>query len=208
MNYIENIFVCLIAPLIIAVIGVKGRAKRMLLFLIIGMGTCLLSSYISTYIASVNGVDMLIASLEYSPFVEEVMKLFPVMCYLLIFEPKAQDAADSALMTAIGFATFENVCFLTANGAYSTVHLLIRGFGTGAAHVVCALFIAICIYRLWEKEWLRAPGIIALLSVAITYHGVFNILVSQTGVAAYIGYSIPLITVFVTWIFRKKLFEA
>ncbi len=206
MNYIEYIFICLVAPLLITVIWTRGKTRRMMLFLITGMLTCLLSSYVSTFIATLSGVDNLVASLEFSPFVEEVMKLIPVLFYLLVFEPEAPDAADGAFMVAVGFATFENICFLVGNGANNIFHLLIRGFGTATAHVVCALFIAMGIYRLWDKEWFRAAGVLALLAVAITYHGVFNILVSQTGVAALIGYMVPLFTILYAGIFARHLF--
>ena len=206
MNYIENIFVCLAAPLLIALICTRGKGKRMMLFLLSGMATCLLSSYISTFIAAVQGADLFSASLEISPLVEEIMKLFPILFYLLIFEPRTKDIADSCLMTAIGFATFENVCYLLRNGADRITHLVIRGFGTGAMHVVCAFIMAAGILRLWDKVWLRAAGTVALLAVAITYHGVYNILVSQTGVLALIGYLIPLFTTVITLIFRKAVF--
>ena len=206
MNYIENIFVCLAAPLLIALICTRGKGKRMMLFLLSGMAACLLSSYISTFIAAAQGTDLFSASLEISPLVEETMKLFPILFYLLIFEPRTRDIADSCLMTAIGFATFENVCYLLQNGAGRITHLLIRGFGTGAMHVVCAFIMAAGILRLWDRVWLRAAGTIALLAVAITYHGVYNILVSQTGALALIGYLIPLFTTVVTLIFRKIVF--
>lgn len=206
MNYIENIFVCLAAPLVIALICTKGKGKRMMLFLLSGMAACLLSSYISTFIAAVQGTDLFSASLEISPLVEETMKLFPILFYLLIFEPRTRDIADSCLMTAIGFATFENVCYLLQNGAGRITHLMIRGFGTGAMHVVCAFIMAAGILRLWDRVWLRAAGTVALLAVAITYHGVYNILVSQTGALALIGYLIPLFTTVLTLIFRKTVF--
>ena len=206
MNYIENIFECLAAPLLITVIWTKGKTRRMMMFLIIGMLTCLLSSYVSTFIAASWGVDNLVVSLEFSPFVEEVMKLIPVLFYLLVFEPEAHDAADGAFMVAVGFATFENVCFLVGNGANNILNLLIRGFGTATAHVVCALFIAMGIYRLWDEEWLRAAGSLALLAVAITYHGIFNLLVSQTGVVALIGYLIPLFTIVYASLYARHLF--
>ncbi len=205
MNYIENIFVCLMAPLLIAVICMRGRGRRMMLFLLSGMAACLLSSYISTFIASAWGASLQTASLEISPLVEEIMKLFPVQFYLLIFEPGKEETTDACLMTAIGFATFENVCFLMRNGADHLLYLTIRGFGTGAMHVVCAYIIVIGILRLWDRDWLRSAGTVALLAIAITYHGIYNILVSQTGVAAYIGYLIPLFTVGLSFVFRKKL---
>ena len=205
MKNIENIFVCLAAPLLIAVVCTRGKGKRMMLFLISGMGVCLLSSYISTFLAAVQGMDLLSASLEISPLVEEIMKLFPVLFYLLIFEPRTAETADACLMTAIGFATFENVCYLLQNGAGHFLHLLIRGFGTGAMHVVCAFIMAAGILRLWDRQWLRAAGTVGLLALAITYHGVYNILVSQEGVLAFIGYVIPLFTTVLSLIFRRTL---
>ena len=208
MNYIENIFVCLAAPLFIAVVCLQGKGKRMMLFLLSGMTACLLSSYISTFIAAVQGADLISASLEISPLIEETMKLFPVIFYLLVFEPGTEDTADACLMTALGFATFENVCYLTQNGADRILHLLIRGFGTGAMHVVCAFIVATGILRLWKREWIRVAGTVALLIVAITYHGVYNILVSQVGALAIVGYLIPLFTTIMSLIVRgKQLFR-
>ncbi len=43
------------------------------------------------------------------------------------------------LLVAIGFATFENACYLTQNGSANLWLLLIRGFGTGAMHVLCGV---------------------------------------------------------------------
>ena len=194
MNYIENIFICLTAPLLTAVICLKGTRRRMLLFLLAGMTACLFSSYISTFLAAALHADRLSASLEIAPMVEEILKLFPLLFYLMVFEPRIEDAAGSMLMIAAGFATFENVCYLTANGAANMLHLLIRGFATGAMHVVCGAIVSVGLFYLWDRLWLRAVGTIGLLALAVTYHGIFNILVSQTGITARIGYVIPLLT--------------
>ena len=190
MNYIENIFICLAAPLLIAVLCLDGVRRRLVISLLAGMTACLLSSYISTFIAVVLQADRLAASLEIAPMVEEVMKLFPLLFYLLVFEPRIEDASGSMMMIAVGFATFENVCYLTTNGAAQAFHLLIRGFGTGAMHVVCGALVSLGLFYLWDLAWLRAAGTVGLLGLAITYHGVYNILVSQTGIAAGIGYLI------------------
>ncbi len=208
MIYIENVFVCLTAPLVIAVISARNKGRRMILFLIFGMAACLLSSYVSTFLAAVQGVDYLSASLEISPLVEESMKMFPVLYYLLIFDPRKEDTADACLMTAIGFATFENVCYLMQNGAGRVMYLLIRGFGTGAMHVVCAFIMAVGILRLWDRRWLRAAGTLALLAASITYHGVYNILVSQEGITAVAGYLIPVFTTIIGLIFRRNLLDS
>ena len=205
MNYIENIYVCLGAPLLIATVCMRGRGRRMMLFLFGGMTMCLLSSYISTYIAAVLGAGVLPASMEIAPMTEEIMKFLPILFYLMVFEPNREEIADSVLMTAVGFATFENACYLTSHGAAHILHLLIRGFGTGSMHVVCGFLIALGLLYLWNHVWLRVAGTIGLISVAITFHGIYNILVSQDGAPAIIGYLIPLLTVAVGLIFMRKL---
>ena len=206
MSYIENIYICLGAPLLIATLCMRGRGRRMMLFLLGGMTVCLLSSYISTFLAVVLGSDLLSASLEISPLTEEIMKFLPILFYLLVFEPGRGEVADGVLMTAVGFATFENACYLISNGAGDIMHLMIRGFGTGAMHVVCGFIIAAGLLYLWDRLWIRVAGTIGLISVAITYHGIYNILVSQTGVAAMIGYLIPLLTVALSLIFGRRYY--
>lgn len=194
MSYIENIFVCIAAPLLIAIICISSRGRRPLLFVLGGMTMCLLSSYISTFVAAVQGADLVTASLEITPLVEEIMKLLPFLFYILVFEPGRHTVLDSLLMTAIGFATFENICYLSQNGAENFFHLLIRGFGTGAMHVICEAFIGLGILYLWDRKLIQVAGTVGLLAIAITFHGIYNILVSQTGIPARIGYIMPLIT--------------
>ena len=204
MNYIENVYICLAAPLLIAVICSKGKARQLLLFFFSGMTVCLLSSYVSTFLAAVQGMGTLEASLMIAPPVEECMKLLPFLFYLLIFEPEKERISGCVLMIAVGFATFENVCYMTQNGAESLMHLMIRGFGAGAMHVICGALLAGGLMLLWNRLWLRVAGTVGLLTVAITYHGIYNILVSQPGIPAIIGYLIPLTTAVFGLIFGRN----
>ena len=208
MNYIENIYICLAAPLMVAVLCLESYRRRIIIFMLSGMTMCLLSSYINTFLAAVYGLNALTASVEISPTVEEVMKLLPVIFYLLVFEPPKHRMAGNTITVAIGFATFENVCYLLGNDTSNIQHLLIRGFGTGTMHVVTGMVVMLGMKAVWEKLWLRLAGTLGLLTIAIVYHASFNILVSQTGVPAYIGYMFPIVTVIAVLIvkkYRKKL---
>jgi hypothetical protein len=49
------------------------------------------------------------------------------------------------------------------------------------------MIVAFGLLYLWDRIWLRIAGTVGLLAVAITYHGIYNILVSQPGAAALIG---------------------
>ena len=204
MNYIENTYICLAAPLLLAILCMRRDERRSLIFLLSGMTACLFSAYVSTYFACVMGADLTSASYEIAPMVEEIMKSLPLLFFLLIFEPEKKVAIAGALLVAVGFATFENVCFLAAYGTSDFLRLVIRGFGTGAMHVVCGMIMAVGIFYLWDQVWLRIVGAFALLCFAITFHAVFNIFVNQTGAAFWIGSMIPSTMVLVYLIFFRK----
>jgi RsiW-degrading membrane proteinase PrsW (M82 family) len=204
MSYVENIFVCLAAPLVVAALCLHGVPRRVILFLLGGMTACLLSSYISTFLAIWSGASQLPASVEIAPVIEELLKMTPVLFYLLVFEPRKEEAATCILIVAIGFATFENTCYLAAQGAEHISHLIIRGFGTGAMHVVCSAIVAVGFLRLWDQLYLRVAGLAGLLCVAITFHATYNLLVSQTGIIAFAGYAIPLTTTAIVLVFARN----
>lgn len=203
MNYIENIYICLAAPLLLATLCLNGSAKRSLVFLISGMTACLLSAYVSAFAAEATGTDLLTASHAIAPVVEELIKFLPVLFYLLVFEPEKRRAVSAAMLVAVGFATFENVCFLTDYGTADLLRLLLRGFGTGAMHVVCGIVVAAGFYFLWDRAWLRAMGSFAMLCFVITFHAVFNIFVNQTGAVFWLGSLVPLALVFAHMLFLR-----
>ena len=104
-----------------------------------GMKACLLSTYVSAYFAGVTGTDPFH---EIAPAVEEI-KFLLLLFYLLIFEPEKKITVMGSLLVAVGFTTFENVCFLTFHGTSDLPRLLIWGFGTGAMHDVCSMVVAV-----------------------------------------------------------------
>lgn len=204
MNYIENTYVCLAAPMLIAIISLRKEGQRSLFFVLMGMTACLLSAYISSFIAGVMGLELSAAVYELSPVVEEIMKAMPVLFYLLVYEPDKRSAVTCTLMLAVGFATFENICYLTAFGSADLLRLVIRGFSTGAMHIVCGMAVALGLFFLWDQVWLQVVGGFALLCFVITFHAIFNVFVSQTGVIFWVGSMIPLTLVLVYHLFFRK----
>ena len=205
MNYIENIYICIAAPLLLAILCLRKDAHRSLLFVLSGMTVCLCSAYITSFLAGLTGTDAVSASYEISPAVEEVMKCLPLLFYLLVFEPEKRYAISGSMFISVGFATFENICFLTSYGSSELLRLVIRGFGTGAMHVVCGTVVAVGLFFMWEQTWLRTVGTFALLCFVTTFHAVFNIFVSQSGAVFWIGSAIPLtlMTVYIILLRRK-----
>ena len=195
MTYIENIFICMVSPLLVAALCMGRRQLRFFLFCIAGMGVCLLSAYINTFLAAVCQADALAATAEIAPVVEEMMKLLPLVFYLLVFEPEGDKIKAAAITVALAFATFENVCYLIQNGADRFSFIFFRGFGTGAMHVLCGLIVGGGLAYTWQRTWLKIAGTCGLLGAAITLHAIYNLLIAYGGAAQYIAYALPVLLV-------------
>ena len=193
MTYIENVFLCMVSPLLIAALCMGKRQIRFFFFCFAGMGACLLSAYINTFFAALYGADALAAAVEIAPVVEEVMKLLPLLFYLLVFEPKPEKIKAAAIITALSFATFENVCYLIQNGAGHFSFIFFRGFGTGAIHVICGAIVGGGLAYAWQRTWLKIAGTCGLLGAAITFHATYNLLIAYGGAAQYIAYVLPVL---------------
>ena len=193
MTYIENIFLCMASPLLVAALCMGRRQLRLFLLRIAGMGVCLLSAYINTFLAAVYQADALASVAEIAPVVEEVMKLLPLVFYLLVFEPEGEKIKSAAVTIALSFATFENVCYLIQNGADRFSLIFVRGFGTGAMHVLCGMIVGGGLAYAWQQTWLKIAGTCGLLGAAITLHAIYNLLIAYGGAAQYVAYALPVL---------------
>ena len=57
MTYIENVLICMASPLLIAALCMGKRQTKFFLFCFAGMGACLLSAYINTFLTALYGAD-------------------------------------------------------------------------------------------------------------------------------------------------------
>ena len=55
MTYIENVFACIAAPLLVAALCAGRKHLRFFLFMLAGMLSCLLSAYVNTFFAALLG---------------------------------------------------------------------------------------------------------------------------------------------------------
>ena len=194
MTYIENVLVCIAAPLFITMLCVGRNYRAAFVFCFAGMLVCLLSAYLNTFFTIFYQADTMNAATQIAPVVEELMKLLPLLFFLIVFEPDLQRFRLEAMLVAASFATFENICYLAENGAGQMLFLLIRGFGTGAMHVVCGSAYSEGLRFVWHDRLLRSVCIPGLLCVTIIYHAIYNLLVSVGDSVQVIGYCIPLFT--------------
>ena len=196
MSYnIENIFICLAAPFLIAAISVKTDNRRNYVFLVLGFLCCIVSAYLNTFFMFLYEADNTAAVMEITPVIEETVKLMPLLFYLFVFEADENEGGKAVFNLAIGFATFENICYLLENGTDNLFHLVIRGFSTGAMHIACAFIIGCGLRFIRQSSFLKTAGLFGLLCVTITFHAIFNMLMKTEGITRQIGYAIPLMTI-------------
>lgn len=136
MTYIENIYICIVLPLLLSLFFIRGKSRTTTVFILIGMTVCYLSAYVNSFFSAFYMTDAVTAAVEISPVCEEIMKLIPLLMYVVILEPKRRDIPAAAIAISVGFATFENVCFLTENGAEDFFFLFARGMSAGALHIL------------------------------------------------------------------------
>ena len=193
MTYIENVFICMASPLLIAALCMGKRQTKFFLFCLAGMGACLLSAYINTFFAAHYPAENHAATADIAPEVEEVKKQLPLLYYLLVFEPKAEQIRITAVMVALSFATFENICYLIQNGAGHFSFIFFRGIGTGAMHVICGAIVGGGLAYVWQRTWLKIAGTCGLLGAAITFHALYNLLIAYGGAVQYTAYLLPVV---------------
>lgn len=205
MIYSENIFVCMIAPLLITLIFVKGSARRLEFNFVLGMTTCLLGAYISGFLNAVSGMGIEDTAIFISPVVEEAMKFLPLLFYFFMFEPDDDRLFLAAVGIGAGFASYENVCYMVSSGAGSLSFLLIRGLAVGVMHIVSIYASVLGLVIARKLKVMIVSSAVGAISLSMLFHGVYNLLVSQPGFSSYLGYALPLITAIVMLFLMRKI---
>ena len=205
MTYIENIYLCLAIPLILSLFFTGGRARSFTVFVVAGMSSCLLSAYVSSFFMGYCGADAQQAVIEITPVCEEIIKLLPLLFYLLIFDPQPKELPGAALAIAVGFATFENVCYLTENGAADFTLLLIRGISAGALHILCGARSGYGVSHVFRRPWLALTGTVGILGACIGFHGIYNLLITAEGAWKMAGYLFPSLLIVCLFVIRQLI---
>lgn len=194
MIYAEHILICIAVPLLIALAFIRGNARRFATALLAGMSVCLLAAYISSFINALTGFGETPTAVYISPVVEELMKLMPLLLFLNVLPPEDGPLLLAAAGIGTGFAIFENCCFLASPQMSNFAFVAVRGFAVGVMHVVSALALALGLALVRRFRALQLPGVLGALSLSMTFHGLYNLLVAHPGAPAVIGYILPLLT--------------
>ena len=203
-DMIYILFVSVFVPILLMANLIEKKARLPIVFVLAGI-------FISLFAAELNGVLRQMLPLNHyeltiivTPMTEEVLKALPVLFYALVISDKQERLFTASMATGIGFAVLENAYYLLTSHHWNVLDAVARAFGTGLMHGMCTLLVGVGITFVKKKRKIFWVGTFALLSTAITYHGIYNMLVqSQYEI---IGYLLPISTYIpsLIWRLRKK----
>lgn len=204
MIYAENVLICIAVPLAITLLFTKGDARRLTASFIAGMIVCIVSAYISGFVQAMSDFSAEDTSIFLSPIIEECMKLLSMLFHVYVFNPSDDKIQLCAVGVGAGFATFENCCVILSSGAPQLAYVMVRGAAVGVMHIVTLVALAKGMKLLRAYKAFSLAGIAGVLSLSVTVHGLYNLLVSKLGVSSYIGYVMPMICAIVLYIINGK----
>ncbi len=207
MIYAENIFLCIVIPLVVSVLLTRGEVRRYLTGFLLGMSMCLLSAYIGGFLNLVSHMSFEDTQVFISPIVEELMKFLPLLGCYIIFLPKEHHLTMFAVAIGAGFATFENCCYILTSGAERISYVLIRGMAVGVMHIVSIFALSVWLILAVRLKAICFPVLVAGAAISITFHALYNLLVSHTGISANIGYLMPILTAVLLYVLYRRLSE-
>lgn len=205
MIYAENILLCIAVPLGICLLLVKGTNRRFIGSFLLGMGMCLLSAYISGYLSIVSGYGEPNTAIFVSPVVEELMKVLPLLFFLLLFEDNSELIVNTAIAIGAGFATFENCCYILNYGAEKLSYIIIRGMSVGVMHIISIYVLSLWLIVSIRLKAFSFANVVGALSLSMTLHALYNLLVSKPGITSVIGYLMPIVTAVSLLLARRRL---
>lgn len=208
MIYAENILICIAIPLIVSLLFLTGSVRKYMAAFLLGMVMCLLSAYIDGFLALVTGMGENNTSIFLSPMVEELMKLLPLMFFMVLTDAKEKTLTMIAVAIGAGFATYENCCYILTSGADNIIYVLIRGFAVGIMHIVSILALSIWFILARRLKAFSLPAVAVGVALAMNIHALYNLLVSKEGASTVIGFILPpvmsVILYFLYRYFREK----
>lgn len=203
-DMIYILFVSVFVPILLMANLIEKKARLPIVFVLAGI-------FISVFAAELNGVLRQMLPLNnyeltiiVTPMTEEVLKALPVLFYALVISDKQERLFTASMATGIGFAVLENAYYLLTSRHWNVLDAVARAFGTGLMHGMCTLLVGVGITFVKKKRKIFWVGTFALLSTAITYHGIYNMLVQSK--YEIFGYLLPISTYIpsLIWRLRKK----
>ena len=203
-DMIYILFISIFIPILLMANLIEKKARLPIVFVLVGI-------FASVFAAEANGILRAVLPLSdyeltiiVTPMTEEILKALPILFYAVFISDKAEALFTTSMATGIGFAVLENAYYLLNVETWNILEAVIRAFGTGLMHGMCTLLVGAGITFVKKKRKIFWVGTFALLSTAIIYHGIYNMLAHSD--YKVIGYLLPISTYipWLIWRLRKK----
>ena len=204
-NLIYILFVSIFIPILLMALLVDKKSRFPIIFVLAGIFISGFASEINGYLRNITNIEISKFVVMVTPITEEILKSIPVFYLALIISDKKETLFTASMSTGIGFAILENAFYLLQNsGNFNMIDAIIRAFGAGLMHGMCTLLIGVGISFVKKKKKMFSISIFALLSTAITYHSIYNMLI-QSEYSIW-GAFLPIATYipFLVWRILKK----
>ncbi len=203
-DLIYLLFAAIFIPILLMAFLVEKNSRPPIIFVLIGIFLSVFASEINAYLRNILPMSTFEITITVTPVSEEILKAFPILLFATIFTPKSEALFTASMAVGIGFAVLENAFCLLNSGSFNIFDAIIRAFGAGLMHGMCTLLVGVGISFVKKKRKLFVVGTFAMLSTAITYHGIYNMLVQSD--LRVIGYILPITTYipFLVWRIRKQ----
>ena len=203
-NIIYMLFVSISVPILLMALLVEKKARLPVTFMFIGIVVSLFAAEVNGLLSKGLSMDLYSLTVIVAPVSEELLKALPILYYAIVISDKRERLFTASMAIGVGFAILENAYFLIHYADFNMLSALIRAFGAGLMHGMCTLLVGVGISFVKKKRKLFAVGTFGLLSTAIVYHGVYNILVQSR--FSVVGALLPIATYvpFLIWRLRIK----
>ena len=202
-NIIYILFVSIFIPILLMAMLVEKKARLPIMFLLVGIFVSVFASEVNGVLSQVLAMDMYSITTIVTPVSEEILKALPILYYAVVVSDKKETLFTASMATGIGFAILENAFYLLNYPNFSMLSAIIRAFGAGLMHGMCTLLVGVGISFVKKQKKLFAVGTFGLLSTAIVYHGIYNILIQSE--YSMVGGFLPIATYIPFFIWRLSV---
>ena len=202
-NLIYILFVSIFVPILLMACLVEKKARQPIIFVLIGVFLSVFASEVNAYLRNILPMSLFEITIIVTPISEEILKALPILFSATVLAPKKEALFTASMAVGIGFAVLENAFYMLTSNSFNMFDAISRAFGAGLMHGMCTLLVGVGILFVRKKQKLFVVGTFAMLSTAITYHGIYNMLVQSD--FQVIGFLLPISTYipFVVWRIKK-----
>ncbi len=219
MTYI--FYICIMIPALLSLFVLEKPSRLVFGSFLIGMSICLFTSETNDILFGMMGQTTDYFTMTISPIIEEVVKAIPILALAFLISEKnkpiqpagtnkmsafthtaksepisfRKKIVQASFAVGLGFAVMENITILTqttSTQSFTAFWALTRGLGAGLLHSVCTMAVGLGVSFVRTKKKFFYCGTLALLMLAITYHAIYNTIITSPW--KNYGFALPMAT--------------